>query len=148
MNRALHLGCVVLCFASLNVLAASPAAAPVAAKAPEASPLAGEFHGRWQSSGEGGGAVRLEFRQEQNGWVAQHSFTVNDVVVPTKVVMLKVENRKVEFVIEWTIDTTMGRSKVVGELKDDVLSGSYESTSGDETTTGTWRATRVTKSAR
>lgn len=126
-------------FVSDAALPAEPK--PTAADAVVPRSLAGEFVGTWQSDSESG-KLRLVFKQTDDIWTAESSFTFQDAEIPAKASELKIDGAKVEFVLDWEVQGSPGRSRLIGEWSGSKIEGIYDSKSGDSVTTGTWSVTR------
>lgn len=144
MKSSLRLLLLTLCAISATVV--SDAALPVrltptAAEAGAPRSIAGEFVGTWQNDAESG-KLRLVFKQVDDLWTAESSFTFEDAEIPAKASGLKIDGAKVEFVLDWEVQGAPGHSRLIGEWSGSKIEGIYDSKSGDTVTTGTWSVTR------
>lgn len=114
---------------------------PMAAEPGSPRSIAGEFAGTWQSDAESG-KLRLTFKQVDDVWTAESSFTFQDAEIPAKASGLKIDGAKVELVLDWEVQGAPGRSRLIGEWSGSKIEGIYDSKSGDSVTTGTWSVTR------
>ncbi|MBI5767207.1 MAG: hypothetical protein HZA93_05380 [Verrucomicrobia bacterium] len=112
---------------------------------PAARPaLAGDYAGQWRGQNDVGGALKLKFtRNQEAAWTAVATFTFDGTDVPATTKSLKVEGNKIDLVIGWEIQGTAASSHLKGELKDDTLEGSYDSTTAEGAGVGTWKTTRT-----
>jgi uncharacterized protein involved in outer membrane biogenesis len=146
MNRLLPItvfGLSVLGGARLTAAEMKPAApSPIAAVA-EKSPLAGQFTGKWKSSSERSGELRVKLTQDAAAtWSAEASFSYDQKQVPMKMKTVRVDGAKVEMAFDWDVDGTAAQSKLSGELTGDTLKGTYETSGAAGNTSGTWSVTR------
>lgn len=131
---------LTLCFA------ASTAAFCAEIKATSKPTLAGDYAGQWRAQNEAGGALKLKFSQnKESAWTAEAVFTFDGNDVPAATKSLKVEGNKIDLVIGWEIQGTAATSHLKGELKDDKLEGTYDSTTAEGAGVGTWKTTRTPK---
>jgi hypothetical protein len=126
-------------FVSDAALPARPTPTAVEAGAPRS--IAGEFVGTWQNDVESG-KLRLVFKQVDDLWTAESTFTYQDAEIPAKASELKIDGAKVELVLDWEIQGAPGHSRLIGEWSGSKIEGIYDSKSGDTTTTGTWSVAR------
>lgn len=106
--------------------------------------VAGEYAGEWHGLDQSTGAVRLKIAAGANAtWTGSVVFTYGTMDVPTTIKSVRVDGNKVEAVFAWEVEGTAATTKLTGELKDDQLEGSYESTTGEGAATGKWKAVRV-----
>ena len=112
-----------------------------AAETPAA--LVGEYAGTWKNSEGAGGELRIVLRRDvAAAWSAEASFTTEGARVPTKMKSIRVDGSKVVMVFDWDVQGTAGQSKVSGELRDDTLQGTYETSGAAGESSGTWVAKR------
>jgi hypothetical protein len=125
-------------------------AAPGAENSPAASiatanaAFTGEFTGEWRAQNQSGGALRLKFIPGSAAALSAHvSFTFEGTVVPTTTKSLKIDGTRIQLVIGWEVDGTAASSQLIGELKNEQLEGTYDSTTNEGAAKGTWKATRT-----
>lgn len=144
-----HLFFAILPLAALWSLSSSAAessgsaSTPVVAAEPTAKTLTGEYAGKWQSSGDVSGNLRLKLKQDGAAWTAEASFTVEDAALTPKVKGVKVDGNKIELVFGWEFRGTPQETTLTGEAASDTLSGRYESKTAGEASTGTWTVKRA-----
>jgi hypothetical protein len=110
---------------------------------PAAKPsIAGHYSGKWQSTADAAGDVRITLKQDGATWVAEVTFTFEGAEIPTKMKTVEVDGAKIQLVYDWAIQGTTGQSKLSGELTGDTLHGKFEGKSSEGTTTGTWTVKR------
>jgi hypothetical protein len=138
------LACVALVAFSVAIgIAADPKPTPTAPN-PSAvvSSLAGKYLGIWQSAGGDGGELELNFKPDAGNWAVDASFTFQGAKVPTKVKDVKVNGPKVEMTFTYMIEDNPGETRLVGELADGKLTGTFQTRGSDDTNVGTWKAAR------
>ena len=119
-------------------------ASPVAAESAGKSSVAGQFSGKWKSSADEGGDLRIKLQQDTAGvWSAEVTFTVEEKPVVTTMKSVQVDGAKITLMFEWPMDGNTGKCKVIGELTGNTLKGTYESSAGNDTSRGTWTVTRA-----
>jgi len=147
MKRLIPSMLLVLCAcASAIVFAAeTKPSQPPAGESPAAKPsLPGQYAGKWKSSTDVTGALRIKIKQESAGWAAEASFSFEGAEIPTKMKEIQVDGSKVRLIFDWKIQDTVGQSKLSGEVTGDTLQGTYESkTASGESSGGTWIVTRA-----
>lgn len=104
---------------------------------------AGEYVGSWKGEGDAAGKLRLKLKRDNGGWAAEAWFTYQDAEVPTKMKSVRIDGTKIELVFEWQIEGTTGQSSMAGEFAGPTLRGTYESKTPDNTTRGSWSASRT-----
>jgi hypothetical protein len=103
---------------------------------------AGNFAGTWRNDVDSG-KVKLSLKREGDVWTASMVFTYQETEIPAKVTSLKVHGSKVEVVAAWTIQESVGQSRMVGEQSGDKIEGTFESETTEGTSSGTWSVTRA-----
>ena len=116
--------------------------APVKAPAVAAS-WAGEFSGEWMGENGSSGALKLTFKPGKDAaWEMEATFTFEGSAIPTVTKSVAVEGSKVEAVFAWDVQGASASSKLMGELKDHRLEGTYDSTTTDGAAKGKWKVMR------
>lgn len=134
----------LLAFIAAALVAPGAETKPAVPAATANAAFTGDYIGEWRAQNNSGGALRLNFtRNGDAAWTAQVSFTFEGALVPTTTKSLKIDGSKVQLVIGWEVDGTAASSQLKGELKDDVLEGTYDSTTNEGAAKGTWKATRA-----
>lgn len=135
-------------FALLLALAAAPALVAADTKpattAKATASLTGEFAGEWRAQNDLSGALRLTFSKGPDGnqsVVATFNYEGTDI--PTKTKFVRVDGQKVELAFSWRIQDVEASSTLKGELKGDVIEGTYESPTAESAGTGKWKVTRA-----
>lgn len=132
---------LALCFAAATI---TPAAETKAAARAPAPSLAGEFAGEWMGENGVGGKLKLALKAGKDAaWAMEASFTFDGTVIPTTIKSVKVEGAKLETEFAWDVQGTSASSKLKGELKGEVIEGTYESTTTEGAGKGTWKVTRA-----
>lgn len=122
---------------------AKSVALPLATESAGKSSVAGQFTGKWKSTADEGGDLRMKLTQDAAGvWSAEVTFTIEQKAVVTTMKSVKVDGVKITLMFEWPMDENTGKCKVTGELTGDTLKGTYESSAGNDTSRGTWTVTR------
>ncbi len=105
---------------------------------------AGQFAGKWKSSTDASGELRLKLKPDTaTTWSAEATFTFEGTEVPTKVKSVEITGAKVLVVFDWVIDGSPGQSKLTGELAGDTLRGTYQTTGAAGASGGTWTVNRI-----
>jgi hypothetical protein len=124
--------------AQINIIAT-----PVAVASAEKSPVAGQYSGKWKSTNDESGDLRMKLQQDAAGvWSAEVTFTAEEKPVVTTMKSVQVEGMKIRLMFEWPVDGGTGRCQVTGELTGDTLKGTYETSGAGDPSRGTWSVKR------
>jgi hypothetical protein len=145
MKTSRFLALFTLCVFSASLASSAETKTATASAKPT---LAGDYAGQWRAQNDAGGALKLKFTQNKEAaWSAEATFSFEGTDVATTTKSLKVEGNKIDLVIGWEVQGTAATSHLKGELKDDKLEGTYDSTTAEGAGTGTWKTTRTPKQA-
>jgi hypothetical protein len=143
MKKNIPIALLFLGLANAVVVLAAETKPPVKALAAAAS-FAGEFSGEWTGENGSSGALKLTFKPGKDAaWEMEATFTFEGSAIPTVTKSVAVEGSKVEAVFAWDVQGASASSKLTGELKDNRLEGTYDSTTTDGAAKGKWKVTRA-----
>jgi hypothetical protein len=146
MKRHLALTILALSVSGSQLLTGADSVSPrppSSAKPAEQASIAGKFVGKWKSSKDANGELRIKFTQASATWTAEASFFFEGAEIPSKMKEIQVNGSKVHLVFDWEINNTAGQSKLSGELTGDTLQGTYETSGPAGASEGTWSVKRV-----
>jgi len=109
-----------------------------------ASDLNGTYKGTWASDNQGGGDLTLSFSGAPGSLKAEVSFTNQGETVKCDVKSVKLDNSKLLLVIDYG-DSDRYEATISGTVQDQLLSGTYQTKSlsdGSTGDTGTWKSKR------
>jgi hypothetical protein len=144
MNRLLRFVPLMLLVCSASIVTAADSTSRASPGRPaDNSPVVGRFMGKWKSSSDTTGDLRLTLKQDAAAaWSAEASFSYQDKDVSTTMKTVQIDGTKVQLVFDWQIDGTAGQSKIIGELTGDTLKGTYQTSGAAGNSSGTWSVSR------
>ncbi len=143
MKKNIPIALLFVCIAHAVVALAAETKPPVKAPAAAAS-FAGEFSGEWTGENGSSGALKLTFKPGKDAaWEMDATFTFEGSAIPTVTKSVVVDGNKLEAVFAWDVQGASASSKLTGELKDDRLEGTYDSTTTDGAAKGKWKVIRA-----
>jgi hypothetical protein len=143
MKKVIPAALLFLFLAPAVVALAAETKPPVKAPAVAAS-LAGEFSGEWLGENGASGSLKLTFKPGKDAaWEMDATFTFEGSAIPTVTKSVVLDGSKLEAVFAWDVQGASASSKLTGELKDDRLEGTYDSTTTDGAAKGKWKVTRA-----
>jgi hypothetical protein len=143
MKKNIPIALLFLGLAHAVVVLAAETKPPVKALAAAAS-FAGEFSGEWTGENGSSGALKLTFKPGKDAaWEMDATFTFEGSAIPTVTKSVVVDGSKLEAVFAWDVQGASASSKLTGELKDDRLEGTYDSTTTDGAAKGKWKVKRA-----
>ncbi len=142
---------VPLCVVALALGAARTTVVPAADTNSPAPPsaaaergLEGRFEGRWKGPDDTTGDLRLVFKRGRAAsWEVEASFTFEGREYPTRTKAVRIDGARIEVEFEWSAEGNPAASRIVGELQQDTLKGTYETSGGAGETRGTWSVSRA-----
>lgn len=143
LKKHIPIALLSLFLANVPVALAAETRPPAMAPAAAAS-LAGEFSGEWMGENGSSGSLKLTFKPGKDAtWEMAATFTFEGSAIPTVTKSVVVDGSKLEAVFAWDVQGSSASSKLTGELKDDRLEGTYDSTTTDGAAKGKWKVTRA-----
>ena len=107
---------------------------------------AGKYVGTWTGAGgQGDFKIALTPGAAQGEWTADVSFTLGGQEVKCKTAYIKITGTKIEVAYDFSLGDLKARSTIVGQIKDNDLSGDYttKGEDGSSVDAGTWKASLV-----
>jgi hypothetical protein len=106
------------------------------------SPFVGKYEGRWGSQ-DGAGKLFLDITQLPDKPVdADISFNYNETKIHAKTESVTIMDKQIIILISWDIQSTRGKTKLIGTLENNKISGTLSNSPEENTNDGSWNVTR------